>query len=386
MIAQLIVKLPELKVSGEIPPEIAEKLSEIKATDQTMEEKLAVKIDAFAKSFNPYGYADDVDNPEANIDMIATDIRNGEVEYLAEFLAPIIMDEDGLSEEVMEAQELLRELKEQVPTLTLSEDLLNPVGKSNTVQEETVYEESEDVIERYRAKTMEVFHELDGENAESIEKTVKAKAQDVLDTFGIDAQIMDVVLIGSRSRGIDIEESDVEVIVDIKGEVPEEEIKGLLNGEHIEVAGQRIVMEPLVNDKPMPLSEYLQNEENRLGAMHTMEQMTENNQREEADRKGRENGTYANFKMVKHDKDSRYFLIADVKLPSGEITKQKPIAEFPNKKAIEKFCKKNQIHAENITHSLKHKIEHKQMITTEKDTKGQDKKTSKNRGGSIDED
>lgn len=198
---------------------------------------------------------------------------------------------------------------------------------------------------------------------------VKSKAQDIMDTMGIDAQVLDAVLIGSRSRGIEYEESDVELVVDIRGEVPEEEITGLLNGENIEIAGQSVVMETIVNDKPMSLGEFLQNEERKLIVEQSqqMEEATKKAEREETKRSTKETGKFANFKMVKSDQDKRYYLFADVKYPSGEIAKEKPIAEFPSKKACEKFCKKNNIKADDLTGSLKKKIEHKQQISGDKE-------------------
>ena len=44
----------------------------------------------------------------------------------------------------------------------------------------------------------------------------------------------------------------------------EVEIAGILNGENIELAGQSIFMETIVNDKPVKLSDYLLNEGNFL--------------------------------------------------------------------------------------------------------------------------
>ena len=383
IIAQIIVAMPDLEVRGEVPETIAQKVAKLKETNLSKEEKLAIKIDEFAKGYDPYGYEDDVEDLDANISMMVTDLKNGEVQYLADYLADIINDEDGIISEKMEAQGLLQQIKAQVPDLEVSDALLKPLGIN--AQEETVYE-TEDVIESYRAKTMEVFHELDGENAESIEKMVKSKAQDIMDTMGIDAQVLDAVLIGSRSRGIEYEESDVELVVDIRGEVPEEEITGLLNGENIEIAGQSVVMETIVNDKPMSLGEFLQNEERKLIVEQSqqMEEATKKAEREETKRSTKETGKFANFKMVKSDQDKRYYLFADVKYPSGEIAKEKPIAEFPSKKACEKFCKKNNIKADDLTGSLKKKIEHKQQISGDKELSK--KEQSKGRGGSIEDD
>ena len=83
-------------------------------------------------------------------------------------------------------------------------------------QPEKVHEVSkaqQDVVEAFRAKTREMFHELDGCNAESIESMVRSHVEDALHTFSIDAQVVDVVLVGSRCRGLEHEDSDVDVFL-----------------------------------------------------------------------------------------------------------------------------------------------------------------------------
>ena len=76
MIARMIVAMPQMEVRGEIPKQIAETIRE---EHKSMEEKLVIKIDAFAKGYDPYGYADDVEDSDANISMMVTDMKNGEV-------------------------------------------------------------------------------------------------------------------------------------------------------------------------------------------------------------------------------------------------------------------------------------------------------------------
>ena len=88
--------------------------------------------------------------------------------------------------------------------------------------------------------------------------------------------------------------------------------------------------------------------------------------------------------MVKGNQDQRYYLFADVKYPSGEMVKERPIAEFPNKKVCEQFCMKNRIRAEDLTGSLKKKIEHKLQLRV--DTESNKKEQSKSRSGSIEDD
>ena len=58
-------------------------------------------------------------------------------------------------------------------------------------------ENNPDVVADFRAKTEELFHSLDGQSADDIEKTVYAYVQSQIDEYGLDAEIVDVVIAGS---------------------------------------------------------------------------------------------------------------------------------------------------------------------------------------------
>ena len=55
-------------------------------------------------------------------------------------------------------------------------------------------ENNPDVVADFRARTEELFHSLDGQSAEDIEKTVYAYVQSQIDEYGLDAKIVDVVV------------------------------------------------------------------------------------------------------------------------------------------------------------------------------------------------
>ena len=76
-------------------------------------------------------------------------------------------------------------------------------------------ENNPDVVADFRAKTEELFHSLDGQSAVDIEKTVYAYVQSQIDEYGLDAQIVDVVVSGSRCRGMEQENSDLDVVVEL---------------------------------------------------------------------------------------------------------------------------------------------------------------------------
>ena len=65
------------------------------------------------------------------------------------------------------------------------------VEQADLATQQTEFEEKNpDVVAGCRAKTEELFHSLDGQSAEDIEKTVYAYVQSQIDEYGLDANIM----------------------------------------------------------------------------------------------------------------------------------------------------------------------------------------------------
>ena len=76
------------------------------------------------------------------------------------------------------------------------------------------------VVENFKVKTNELFHEISEMNPAEVEETVKCHVQAQLDEYGIDAEIVDVAVVGSRCRGLEQEGPDLDIleyIPDIKG-------------------------------------------------------------------------------------------------------------------------------------------------------------------------
>lgn len=78
--------------------------------------------------------------------------------------------------------------------------MLTLEGKENEIETDNL-----DVVADFRAKTEELFHSLDGQSADDIEKTVYVYVQSQIDEYGLDAEIVDVVVAGSRCRGMEQE-------------------------------------------------------------------------------------------------------------------------------------------------------------------------------------
>jgi len=137
-------------------------------------------------------------------------------------------------------------------------------------------ENNPDVVADFRAKTEELFHSLDGQSAEDIEKTVYAYVQSQINEYGLDAEIVDVVVAGSRCRGIEKENSDLDVVVEYIGSTREDDLFNMLHEDSIYIAGIQVDINPITEGRTGTLETYLPEVETYLQEKVQQEQI--NNQ------------------------------------------------------------------------------------------------------------
>ena len=83
-------------------------------------------------------------------------------------------------------------------------------------QEEIVGTKPE-VVTDFRRKTDEMFHQIDGMGASEIEGIVSDYVQSKIDENDLEAEVVGVVVSGSRCRGIEKVGSDLDVVLEYKG-------------------------------------------------------------------------------------------------------------------------------------------------------------------------
>ena len=133
-------------------------------------------------------------------------------------------------------------------------------------------ENNPDVVADFRARTEELFHSLDGQSAEDIEKTVYAYVRSQIDAYGLDAEIVDVVVSGSRCRGIEKENSDLDVVVEYTGSTREDDLFNMLHEDSIYIAGIQVDINPITEGRTGTLETYLPEVETYLQEKAQQEQ------------------------------------------------------------------------------------------------------------------
>lgn len=105
------------------------------------------------------------------------------------------------------------------------------------------------VIADFRKKTDMKFYLLDGMTAGEIEQIVLFYIQAKIIDYDIDAQIENVVLSGSRCRGIEKKGSDLDVVVSYDGSIREDDLFDTLHEEKFEIAGVEVDINPITEEK-----------------------------------------------------------------------------------------------------------------------------------------
>ena len=211
------------------------------------------------------------DNPDITIqramDMVIADLKEPrfsavtEQYYRDEFLQGEVYA--GSEAEIVDFEEL-SEKAEEVEQADLE------------AKQAEFRENNPDVVADFRAKTEELFHSLDGQSAEDIEKTVYAYVQSQIDEYGLDAEIVDVVVAGSRCRGIEKENSDLDVVVEYTGSTREDDLFNMLHEDSIYIAGIQVDINPITEGRTGTLETYLPEVETYLQEKAQQEQI--NNQ------------------------------------------------------------------------------------------------------------
>ena len=120
------------------------------------------------------------------------------------------------------------------------------------------------VISDFRKKTTEQFHTVDGMSAGEIEEMISYYVQAKIIENDLDAQVENVILSGSRCRGIEKTGSDLDVVVDYKGTIREDDFFNILHEDGFAIAGITVDINPITEDKTGPLAEYLESAEQYL--------------------------------------------------------------------------------------------------------------------------
>ena len=130
--------------------------------------------------------------------------------------------------------------------------------------------EADSVVADFKAKTEELFNGINGQTQDDIEQTVWAYLQSKLDEYEIDVELVDVVVSGSRCRGLEKAGSDLDVVVEYKGREHEDDLFNAFNEDGLMIGGVKVDINPITEGKTGTLATYLPGVESYLAEKQAM--------------------------------------------------------------------------------------------------------------------
>ncbi|RKJ18714.1 DUF3849 domain-containing protein [bacterium D16-50] len=130
------------------------------------------------------------------------------------------------------------------------------------------------VVENFKAKTNELFHEISEMNPAEIEEAVRCHVQAKIDDYVIRAEIIDVAVVGSRCRGLEHESSDLDVVVELSTNESEDDLFNAFNNDDgIFIGGVKVDINPITAQKTGSLETYLPQVEEYLEGVSEAREM-----------------------------------------------------------------------------------------------------------------
>ena len=120
------------------------------------------------------------------------------------------------------------------------------------------------VIDDFRAITKQKFRPINGLSAESIEEGLKEHVLERLREFKSEIFLEDVIIYGSRARGLENKNSDLNVLISYYSEVSESAFTHVLNKEDMHINGIPIEFNAIRRMESGPLDAYLARADNYL--------------------------------------------------------------------------------------------------------------------------
>ncbi len=185
------------------------------------------------------------DNPDITIrqalDEIVTDLK--EPTHRSELEGSIRTDDELIPIDY----DGLMEKAEQAAKEHLEERIRNEVPEAMESK----------VIADFKAKTEELFHGINGQTQEDIELNVYAYLQSKIDEYGMDIQLVDMAVSGSRCRGLEGAGSDLDVVVEYRGGENEDALFNAFNEDGFKIGGVKVDINLITEGKTGTLGEYL---------------------------------------------------------------------------------------------------------------------------------
>ena len=119
-------------------------------------------------------------------------------------------------------------------------------------------EQQKKMIAGFREKTEMYFCLVEGMKATEVENAVRDYLMDTIRRQDLLIQIGEVMVYGSRWRGIEKSTSDIDIVVEYKGDIREDDLFNLLHEDEFLLGNHKVDINPIQADKSGNIAEFLQ--------------------------------------------------------------------------------------------------------------------------------
>ena len=119
-------------------------------------------------------------------------------------------------------------------------------------------EQQKKMIAGFREKTEMYFRLVEGMNATEVEDAVRDYLMDTIRRQDLLIQIGEVMVYGSRCRGTEKSTSDIDIVVEYKGDIREDDLFNLFHEDEFFLGNHKVDINPIQADKSGNIAEFLQ--------------------------------------------------------------------------------------------------------------------------------
>ena len=119
-------------------------------------------------------------------------------------------------------------------------------------------EQQKKMIAGFREKTETYYRPVEGMNATEVEDAVRDYLMDTIRRQDLLIQIGEVMVYGSRCRGTEKTTSDIDIVVEYKGDIREDDLFNLLHEDEFLLGNHKVDINPIQADKSGNIAEFLQ--------------------------------------------------------------------------------------------------------------------------------
>lgn len=118
-------------------------------------------------------------------------------------------------------------------------------------------EQQKKMIVVFREKTETYFRPVEGMNATEVEDAVRDYLMDTIRRQDLLIQIGEVMVYGSRCRGTEKTTSDIDIVVEYKGDMREDDLFNLLHEDEFLLGNHKVDINPIKDDKSGNIADFL---------------------------------------------------------------------------------------------------------------------------------